>query len=326
MRVLITGGHGFLGKHVVQEITNNNKKAVISADHIEVHHFERSEIFGCLLTAKNVSSYIAACNPDAIIHLAAKVGGIGANQASPYDFIYENLQMGLNVVNRAVHHNVKKVVMVSTVCGYPANTPVPFKEEDIWNGYPEPTNAPYGIAKRTLTEVLWAANHQYGLNSTVLNLANLYGLGDSEDITTNHVIPALFTKMVKFKVDKTPIILWGDGTPSRDFLHARDAAKAIVSSLFTPQGPQFGINIGTGVETTIKQVVDKIGGLIDVPDSSITWDNKRPNGQVRRCLDITLAKELLNWSPSVSLDKGLLEIKNEIWARRGWGKGSTILK
>ncbi len=324
MKVLLTGGSGFLGRSVQEEIKNYNRDSKISADVIDVTVYSHKND-GCLTYKPHFQKLYYTNNYDAIVHLAAKVGGIGANQASPYDFIYENLQMGLNIVetitmSKRLNPNLKtpKIILVSTVCGYPANTEVPFKEQDIWNGYPEPTNAPYGIAKRTLAEVLWAANKQYGIQSTVLNLANLYGVGDSTDIVNNHVIAALFAKMVKYKVDKTPIQLWGDGTPSRDFLHTSDAAKAIVASLHSPQGPQFGINIGTGVETTIKQVVNKIARLVNIKESSIEWDNTRPNGQNRRCLDITLAKQLLNWSPSVSLDKGLLEIKDDIWRTRGW--------
>lgn len=322
MKVLLTGGSGFLGRSVQQEIKNYNRDSKISADVIDCKVYSH-KMDGDLTRRANFEQMFDHYDFDVIVHLAAKVGGIGANQASPYDFIHENLIMGLNIIDtiknrRQFYGKSPKIVLVSTVCGYPANTEVPFKEQDIWNGYPEPTNAPYGIAKRTLAEVLWAANKQYGIESTVLNLANLYGVGDSTDIVNNHVIAALFAKMVKYKVDKTPIQLWGDGTPSRDFLHTSDAAKAIVASLHSPQGPQFGINIGTGVETTIKQVVNKIARLVNIKESSIEWDNTRPNGQNRRCLDITLAKQLLNWSPSVNLDKGLLEIKDDIWRTRGW--------
>lgn len=322
MKVLLTGGSGFLGRSVQQEIKNYNRDSKISADVIDCKVYSH-KMDGDLTRRANFEQMFDHYDFDVIVHLAAKVGGIGANQASPYDFIHENLIMGLNIIDtiknrRRFYSKSPKIVLVSTVCGYPANTEVPFKEQDIWNGYPEPTNAPYGIAKRTLAEVLWAANKQYGIESTVLNLANLYGVGDSTDIVNNHVIAALFAKMVKYKVDKTPIQLWGDGTPSRDFLHTSDAAKAIVASLHSPQGPQFGINIGTGVETTIKQVVNKIARLVNIKESSIEWDNTRPNGQNRRCLDITLAKQLLNWSPSVNLDKGLLEIKDDIWRTRGW--------
>ncbi len=322
MKVLLTGGNGFLGKYVQQEIKNYNRDSKISADVIDYTVYSHKNN-GSLTYRPYFEDIFDHEDYDAVIHLAAKVGGIGANKASPYDFIYENLIMGLNIVdtikNRQVFYKKSpKIILVGTVCGYPSNTQVPFKEEDIWNGYPEPTNAPYGIAKRTLTEVLWTANKQYGVKSTVLNLANLYGVGDSQDITTNHVIPALFAKMVKHGVDKTPIQLWGDGSPSRDFLHVSDAARAIVSAIHSDQGPQFGINIGTGVETTIKSIVHKIARLLNVQESAITWDNTKPNGQNRRCLDISLAKTMLNWSPSVSLDNGLLEIKNEIWSARGW--------
>lgn len=322
MKVLLTGGSGFLGKHLQQEIKNYNRDSKISADIIDCKVFSH-KTDGDLTIRTNFENIFDYDDFDVVIHLAAKVGGIGANQASPYDFIHENLIMGLNIIDtiknrRRFYGKSPKIILVSTVCGYPANTEVPFKEKDIWNGYPEPTNAPYGIAKRTLAEVLWAANKQYGVKSTVLNLANLYGVGDSQDITTNHVIPALFAKMVKHKVDKTPIKLWGDGSPSRDFLHVSDAAKAIVSAIHSEQGPQFGINIGTGVETTIKSIVHKIARLLNVHESAIAWDNTKPNGQNRRCLDISLAKTLLNWSPLVNLDKGLLEIKDDIWRTRGW--------
>lgn len=303
MKVLITGGGGFLGKYVCAQL-----------EYYGIDYYAHDRLRdGNLLNYDDVKERYSSIAPEVVIHLAARVGGIGANQSRPYDFINQNLLMGLNVIDLAIGWKVKKFIMVSTVCGYPANTPVPFKEEDIWNGYPEPTNAPYGIAKRALTAALWAANQQYGLNSITLNLANLYGVGDSHDIANNHVIPAIVTKIKAAKLANKDVILWGDGTPTRDFLHASDAAKAIYLSLNSAiqQGPQFGINIGTGVETSILEVANLICELMDYDPARIVWDNSRPNGQTRRVLDISLAKQMLGYIPKANLKDYLATVVEE---------------
>lgn len=311
MSVVLTGGNGFLGKYVQEELRARN---------IEFVNFTRDS--GDLMCFYDFANFVSGL-PNTFnkcIHLAAKVGGIGANEKSRYDFIFDNLVMGLNVIEVCRVRNFSKFVMTSTVCAYPANTTIPFHESDLWKGYPEWTNAPYGIAKRTLTEVLSAARSQYGLKSKTLNLANLYGIGDSDNIETNHVIPAIFRKMTNwlggnvhhFYAPTGPIELWGDGSPTRDFLHVRDAARAVVDSINDNEhylaSHASCLNIGTGVETSIKEVAYKIAKLMNVPESEITWDGNRPNGQQRRCLDTTAANIILGWSPRISLDDGLKEL------------------
>lgn len=302
MRVLVTGGNGFLGKYVTAQLEYHSIPFLV--------HNRKED--GSLTDYDDIIDRYQT-PPDTIIHLAAVVGGIGANKARPYDFIQQNLLIGLNMIDASIYWRVKKFIMVSTVCGYPANTPIPFKEEDIWNGYPEPTNAPYGIAKRTLTAALWAANQQYGLNSVTLNLANLYGVGDSHDIVNNHVIPAIVAKIKTAKLENKDVVLWGDGTPTRDFLHASDAARAIYLSLNPDiqQGPQFGINIGTGVETSIREVANLICELMDYDPARIIWDSSKPNGQSRRVLDIYLANTILGYIPKADLRSCLATVVAE---------------
>ncbi len=298
--ILLTGGNGFLGRYVQTELTRQ---------HLDFKVHDREEDGDLIVYKDLVEKYNPV--PNTVIHLAAEVGGIGANRARPYDFISNNLLIGLNMIDLCIQPAIKKFVMVSTVCAYPSNTPIPFKEEDIWNGYPEGSNAPYGIAKRTLTAALWAAKEQYGLNSVVLNLANLYGKGDSQDLANNHVIPAIIAKIKQAKLRNEDAVLWGDGSPTRDFLHAKDAAKAIVKSLELEQGPQFGINIGTGVESSIKDIAFEICDLIGYDAERIIWDNSKPNGQQRRVLDISKAEELLDYSPSVYIRDGLFDLVGE---------------
>jgi len=296
MRVLVTGGTGFLGKHLQKEL----KKENIQYDLYPSKYDLRQE--------ELVLSYFndqwmkhGTVHYDAVIHLAAKVGGIVANSQDPFSFIYDNLRMGLNIIESCLTESIPKIVMVSTVCAYPENTPVPFLEEDLWNGYPEPTNAPYGVAKRTLTELLWASRKT--LNSTVLNLANMYGPGDNEDEVKSHVIPSLIKK-VKSGVAFEAL---GDGSSTRDFLYVKDAAKAIVLALKSPQGPQFGINVGTGVETSIKELLEKICKIYNFPLSNIKWTGEL-NGQKRRCLNCSKAQSLLGWTADTTLDEGLKKI------------------
>lgn len=210
--------------------------------------------------------------------------------------------MGLNVVNAAVEFRIPKIVMVSTVCAYPCvpNT-IPFIEEEIFDSLPEPTNSAYAHAKRTIMHTLWAVYQQYGLSSVTLNLANLYGPGDSQDLKNNHAIPAIISKLKTAKETRRSAVLWGDGTASRDFLFVKDACKAIVKALDFKQTLHHGINIGTGIETKIHEIADYVRKLLSLPPEMVLWDNSRPNGQQRRCLNITKAKELLGWTPSHNL-------------------------
>ncbi len=308
MKVLLTGGSGFLGKYVQEELKKND---------IDYYSFERDKD-GDLLEDDDLDNLVAVFKLKKdpfthLIHLAAKVGGIGANQASPYDFMYDNLQMGLNVIDCAKYYNFEKVVMVGTVCSYPSSPTIPFKEEEMWDGLPEETNSGYGIAKRTLTELLWNANKQYGLNSTTLNLANLYGKNDSQNLETNHVIPAMIKKIKEGKKNHSKVELWGNGYASRDFLFASEAAEAIVKSLTLEQGPRFGINVGTGIETKIWRLAQKICCYLDYSFANLSWNEDKPNGQSRRCLDLTLCKKYFDgWTPQISLENGLKRILNDV--------------
>lgn len=298
MKVLVTGSSGFLGKHLIAKF--KELKIPFIPYYKPTLGDLKSEYFGFVLRNANVTH---------IVHLAAKVGGIGANLVQPYDFIYDNLKMGLNIIDYALKRKVQKFIMIGTVCSYPSNTPIPFKEESLWDGYPEATNAPYGIAKRTLHEVLNCAYKSHNLNSTTLNLANMYGPGDCDDLLTSHVIPAIIKKVKEAKEKgSNELCLWGNGEPSRDFLYVTDAVDAIVKTLDTPKGPNNGINIGTGVETKIKDVVDKICKKMNFSPSQIIWNQQMPSGQQRRVLDCTLAEELLGWKHQINLEEGLERI------------------
>lgn len=314
MKLLITGHTGFLGKRLCYKL-----------DNIGIHYvgYDRKE-YGSL--TENNLGYFFRDNKgfSHIIHLAAKVGGIGANKKRPYSFIYDNLLMGLNLINKAInfaYYDLDRIkfIMIGTVCSYPCYTPVPFKEENMWDGFPEKTNAPYGIAKKTLMEVLRAANEQCGLKSTILNMANLYGPGDSNNLQTSHVIPAIFNKCKEildwkksWSESRWPFLnLWGDGKATRDFLHVDDACDAIIKSLYLEQGPVNGINVGTGVETSIESVAHKILDIMSVPKENIIWNTDMENGQPRRVLDVSRAKELLNWESKISLDDGLRDLAKE---------------
>ena len=298
--IVITGGSGFLGSHL--ELLLKKSKVeykCLSSDDVDLRDEEH---FLNHIVGLNEQSKI-----DGIIHLAAMVGGIEMNSSHPYSFIMSNLIMGLNVINAARWLKIKNLLMVGTVCAYPENTPIPFKEEDIWNGYPEPTNAPYGIAKRTLMEVLYTVQDK--MNTKVLNLANLYGPGDGKNGLKNaHVIPNIIDKIVTAKKAGQLCTLLGDGFSTRDFLHVSDASRAVLLAYnSTHQGPHFGVNVGTGVETSIRQVAKFVCDYFHYPFENIVW-NGELNGQRRRCLDCSKAKELFGFQSIVKFEDGLREL------------------
>ncbi len=301
-RILVTGGAGFLGKQVVAELI----KAGANADKITI---PRSK--NCDLTVWE-SCQKAVENQDVIIHLAAHVGGIGLNKEKPAELFYDNLIMGAQLIHAAYQGGIEKFTCVGSICAYPKFTPVPFKEEDLWNGYPEETNAPYGIAKKALLVQLQSYRQQYGFNGIYLLPVNLYGPEDNFDPSSSHVIPALIRKVheAQQKGDKS-IPVWGDGSPSREFLYSTDAARGIVMGTQKYDDPD-PVNLGTHFEITIKDLTELICELMGF-DGELIWQTDKPNGQPRRCLDTNRAKEAFGFTAEMDLRQG---IKNTIdWYR-----------
>lgn len=248
----------------------------------------------------------AEAKPEIVFHLAASVGGIGANRENPGKFFYDNMAMGLNVVEASRLHRVAKIVVAGTICSYPCLTPVPFREEELWNGYPEPTNAPYGIAKKALLVMLQGYEAQYGLKSTYVMPVNLYGPGDNFDPNSSHVIPALIRKYVESRErGESKIIAWGTGSATREFLHVRDCARGIVAAALY-DGPLEPINLGSGFEISIRNLTYLIGKLARF-EGEIEWDTSKPDGQPRRMLDTTRAAALLQWRAEIPFEAGLAE-------------------
>lgn len=293
-RVVVTGGAGFLGSVLTDRLRSAGAQVVVP---------RRRD---CDLTeAGAVARLLEEAAPDVLFHLAAAVGGIGANRANPGRFFYENMAMGLHVIEQArCYGRLQKLVIVGTTCSYPGEAPVPLREDDLWNGYPEPTNAPYGIAKRALLVMAQAYRIQYGLNAVYVIPANLYGPGDNFDPETSHVIPALIRKCVEAAdAGAEEIVAWGDGTPTREFLHVRDAARGIMLAAERYDGPE-PVNLGTGEEISIRDLLAKIAGLCGYR-GRVIWDATKPGGQRRRRLDVTRARALLGFSAEIPLDEGL---------------------
>jgi GDP-L-fucose synthase len=297
-RILVTGGSGFLGSHVVDELDRRG----VPADHILV---PRSADYD-LVNDDSVARLFRDARPDVVVHLAAVVGGIGANSERPGEFFYKNLMMGVQLMEHARQSGVRRFLNVGTVCSYPKDTPVPFHEDDLWNGYPEETNAPYGIAKKALLVQGQAYRRQYGFPATHLLVVNLYGPRDDFDPATSHVIPALVKKCVEAREEGLDrIVVWGDGSPTREFLYVKDAARGIVLALerFADAEP---VNLGSGAEITIRELVSKIATLTGF-EGGVEWDDTRPNGQPRRCLDTSRARERFGFVARTGLDEGLAE-------------------
>jgi len=295
-KVIVTGGAGFLGQSVVKKLL----EAGFDPSKIVVPR--KADID--LTKEANVIKLYEDHKPDIVVHLAAEVGGIGANMENPGRFFYANMSMGLNLVEQARVHNIKKFVFVGTACAYPKFCPSPFKEEDLWNGYPEETNAPYGVAKKAIYLMLEAYQQQYGLKSAVLIPVNLYGPNDNFNPASSHVVPALIRKCVSAKNNKEPFIeCWGTGSATRDFLYVDDAANGIIEAVLKIDSP-IPINLGSGSEIRIKDLIDKIVKYCEY-DGEIRWNSSKPDGQPRRLLDISKAKELLGWEPKQNFDDGL---------------------
>lgn len=294
-RIVVTGGAGFLGQHVVQALRERGCK--------EIAVPRRSQYD--LTREVDVAQLYRDLRPEVVIHLAAAVGGIGANRTNPGRFFYENLVMGAMLMEYSQRAEVEKFVGVGTVCAYPKFTSVPFREEDLWNGYPEETNAPYGLAKKMLLVQGQAYRQQYGFNSIHLILVNLYGPGDSFDLESSHVIPAIIRKCLQaIERGETKIVCWGDGTPTREFLYVEDCVKAIVLAVERYDGAD-PVNIGAGFEISVKKLVELIAELSGF-QGQILWDTSKPNGQPRRCLDTSRAWELFGFRAKTDFREGLL--------------------
>ncbi|MGH7411683.1 MAG: GDP-L-fucose synthase family protein [Candidatus Methylomirabilis sp.] len=293
-RVVVTGGAGFLGQHLVRTLRERGCK--------EIAVPRRSQYD--LTREAAVEQLYRDARPQVVIHLAAVVGGIGANLANPGRFLYENLVMGAMLMECARQAGVEKFVGVGTICSYPKFTPVPFREEALWDGYPEETNAPYGLAKKMLLVQGQAYRQQYGFNAIHLLPVNLYGPGDHFDLETSHVIPALVRKCLEAIEQGAPeIVCWGDGTPTREFLFVEDCAEAIVLATERFDGPE-PVNIGAGFEISIKELVGLIAELTGFR-GRVVWDTSKPNGQPRRCLDTTRAQEAFGFRSKTEFREGL---------------------
>jgi len=290
-KILVTGGAGFLGTAVCRVLRERGCTQIVVP--------RRS---WCDLTSEeDTVDLFDDERPDIVLHLAAEVGGIGANMKTPGRFTYANLAMGLNVIEQARKFEVEKTVVVGTVCSYPLDPPVPFREADLWNGYPEPTNAGYGIAKRAVYELLRQYHAQYGMPGAVVIPTNLYGPGDNFDPASSHVIPA----MIRRFCGTEPVTLWGTGSASREFLHVDDAAEGIVRAAIMVTSPE-PINLGGGGEVVMRDLAEIIATECGYA-GSIEWDASKPDGQPRRAVDATRAMEMLGWKPRVSLEDGIAE-------------------
>ena len=295
-KILVTGGAGFLGSHVVDALAARG----VSRDKIVV---PRKSTFDLTLQS-NVKLLFDAHRPDLVIHCAAKAGGIGLNEMHPAALFYENMAMGLHVIEESRRRGVKKLVLIGTTCSYPKVTPVPFREEDLWNGYPEETNAPYGIAKRALLTMGQAYRQEYGMNIVTVLPTNLYGPRDNFDLQTSHVIPAAIRKLESYASGEESALMWGDGSPSRDFLFVEDAAECVVRVAEKYDGAE-PLNLGSGEEVTIRDLVGQIAKLIGNGGVQITWETTRPNGQPRRRLSTERAEAVLGPLPKTPLEVGL---------------------
>jgi GDP-L-fucose synthase len=293
-RIVVTGGAGFLGGYIIEGLQKRGCKNIL-VPKIEDYN---------LINLPDVIRMYDDMKPDIVIHLAAVVGGIGANRQHPGKFFYENLMMGVQLIEQARLRNLGKLVAIGTVCAYPKFTPVPFKEDDLWNGYPEETNAPYGLAKKMLLVQCQSYRTEYGFNSIFLVPVNLYGPGDNFNPDSSHVIPALIKKCVEaIDAGDDHIVCWGTGKVSREFIYVGDAAEGILLATERYNGPQ-PVNIGAGFEITIKDLVEKIVKLTGFK-GQIRWDSSKPDGQPRRWLDVSRAKQLFGFEAQMTFDKGL---------------------
>jgi len=309
-RVMVTGGAGFLGRRIVARLEERGAKPIVV----------RSAEYD-LTQPERVRAALADHRPRYVIHAAAVVGGIGANRRRPAEFFYKNAVMGIHLIHEAWRAGVEKLLVVGTVCSYPKFTPVPFREEHLWDGYPEETNAPYGLAKKMLLVQLQAYRQQYGFNGIYVIPTNLYGPGDNFDLETSHVIPALIRKCVEAQeAGREEVVLWGTGTASREFLYVDDAAEAIVAALERYDAPE-PLNLGAGAEITIRELAELVAQVTGF-SGKFVWDPSYPDGQPRRAVDGTKARQLLGWEPKVKLAEGLAETVAWFRAHRASKRGA----
>lgn len=293
-RICITGGAGFLGYHLVENIKKRGAKDIFIPT-IEAYD---------LVQQKDIIRMLNDSKPDVIIHLAAHVGGIGANREHPAEFFYDNLMMGVQLIHESWKRGVEKFVAIGTVCAYPKFTPVPFREDDIWNGYPEETNAPYGLAKKMLLVQSQSYRQQYGFNSLFLIPVNLYGPRDNFRPESSHVIPALIKKCVEAKENRSEeVVIWGDGSPTREFIYVDDAAEGIARATELYNGSE-PVNIGSGYEISIKDLAHLIARLTGF-EGKLVFDTTKPNGQPRRGLDVSRAEKLFGFRARMGFEEGL---------------------
>jgi GDP-L-fucose synthase len=293
-RVCVTGGAGFLGSFVVEQLRQRGAKDIF-APTIEEYDLVKHE---------DIRRLLEASRPNVIIHLAAHVGGIGANREHPAEFFYDNLMMGTQLMHESWKQGVEKIVAIGTVCAYPKYTPTPFREENLWDGYPEETNAPYGLAKKMLLVQAQAYRQQYGFNAIYLLPVNLYGPRDNFNVKTSHVIPALIGKFIEAKVHgEKEVVVWGDGSPTREFLYVEDAAEGIIlaAERYNSSEP---INLGSGMEISIKDLAELIARLTGF-EGNLGWDKSKPNGQPRRALDTSRAERTFGFRAQMNFEEGL---------------------
>jgi len=311
MRIVVTGGHGFLGSHVMRALQArgfSNARTFRSAEYDLTHEAQ-------------VEKMLTDLKPEAIVHLAAVVGGIGANRKFPGTYFYKNLMMGAVLMELSRRAGVKRFLSIGTICSYPKFTPVPFHEDELWNGYPEETNAPYGLAKKMLLVQSQAYRQEFGFDAPNLMLVNLYGPGDNFDPETSHVIPALIRKCVEaVERGDAEVPVWGSGNATREFLYVEDAAQAIALALEKLQGSE-PVNVGAGVEISIRDLAETIARLTGF-EGRLVWDPTQPDGQPRRCLDVTRAKELLGFRATTPFEEGLAKTIEWYRAHRDAGAGA----
>ncbi len=295
-RIAVTGGAGFLGREVCRELEAMSPATIFVP---RSAHYDLRESAG-------IEAFFSDAKPEIIIHLAAVVGGIGANQENPGKYFYDNAIMGIQLIEFARRHHIQKFISTGTICAYPKFTPIPFREDDLWDGYPEETNAPYGLAKKMLLVQSQAYRQQYGFNAITLFPVNLYGPGDNFDLNSSHVIPALIRKILEAKELNSPCVeVWGTGTASREFLFVRDAARGIVMAADKYDKPS-PVNLGSGEEITIRNLVAKICKLCCYR-GELRWDVTKPDGQPRRCLEVSRAHDEFAFSAKTRIHDGLLE-------------------